>query len=115
MPEHTRGDLIAGLHALADFLDTHPGIEVPKLAQVVAYDLAGVVGFLDGLDEVTVAKVHDSGSTAYVTLTREFGGLTLSLFCAAELVGTVAEVPSTKFEFTPSTPEQIRAAVAVPA
>lgn len=105
--QEQRSAAIAGLRELADFLDSHPGVPLPNLTIHAPYEgRAALAAWLDGYDDL---DVRPGIIEQYRSVVRRFCGIDVPLSTKAEYVGETQEVPSTKTELVPFTPEQIRA------
>lgn len=99
-----RSDLVAGLHAFADFLAAHPAVPEPHLFLTATYDPPALAQWLDGIEELELVR---GSIDTYRNVVRRFGALKVELATRAEYLGDVQEVATTTTELVPLTPAEI--------
>jgi hypothetical protein len=72
-----RANLIAGLHALADFLEEHPDVPAPRWADVMVFPIGTDAEMQTEIDEIatrlSAATIDATTSGGHYTTTHAFG------------------------------------------
>lgn len=114
-PELKRAEAIHGLRLLADFLDAHPEVPTPMVS---IYETAAIRerdaqrALLAWIGDGDGGPITDGVIDCYKAIARSFAGLTVTAQFRVDHVGTVEQVPTTRTEVRPYTPDELRALTA---